>query len=114
VSDIGIRLDGLLLGMIMAAGAGLFAMIAAVSAVRALAFRPGPSRSWKVAARSSGLAFVHVLGLTLLVAYLGEYGTPIAGPDWIDWLSVPWLGFVLGGLALLVRSRTTTSLPGAD
>lgn len=106
MSDIGIRLDGLLLGMVVAAGAILFAAIAAVSAVRTLLTAPSAQRSWKIAARSLGLAFIHAVGLTILVIYLGEYGAPIEGADWLDWLSIPWLGFILIGLVLLVRSRT--------
>lgn len=113
VSDIGIRLDGLLLGAFMAAGAILFAVISAASTLRTLLTAPGSNRSWKIAGRSMGLAFIHAVGLMILVAYLDEYGAPIVGPDWIDWLSVPWLGFILFGVVLLVRSRTRPTTPAA-
>jgi GNAT superfamily N-acetyltransferase len=109
VSDIGIRLDGLLLGLVMAAGAIVFAVIAAVAALRTLMTKPASKRSWKVAARSSGLAIIHAAGLVILVFYLEEYGAPMVGPDWLDWLAVPWLGLIVLGLILLVLSRQRTA-----
>ena len=111
VSDIAIRLDGLLLGMVMAAGAILFALIAAISAVRSVLAAPGTNRSWHVARLSIGLASGHAAGLAILVVLLDEYGTPIEGPNWIDWLAVPWLGLILLGLVLLARSRARRAMP---
>jgi hypothetical protein len=107
VSDIAIRLDGLLLGMCMVAGAVLFAAISAAAALRTWT-KPKAKRSWKIAARSSGLAFINAVGLALLALYLSEYEAPAVGPGWIDWLSLPWLGSILFGLILLVRSRPRT------
>lgn len=111
MSDIGIRLDGLLLGTVMAAGILLFGILAAVSIFRTWLAAPGPRRSWKIAARSAGLALIHAVGLIILAIYLDEYGAPAEGPDWLDWLSVPWLGFILVGLVVLVRSRTRPPAP---
>ena len=113
MSDIGLRLDGLILGMVMAGGALLFAVIAAVLALRTLLTLPGPRRSWKIAARSIGLALINAAGLMILAIYLDEYGAPAEGPDWLDWLSVPWLGFILVGLVTLVRSRARPATPAA-
>jgi GNAT superfamily N-acetyltransferase len=108
VSDIGLRLDGLILGLVIAASAIMFAAISAVSALRTLLTKRAARRSWKIATRSLGFAIVYALCLIILVVYLDEHGAPIEGPDWLDWLSVPSLGFAVFGLVMLVRSRTRT------
>jgi hypothetical protein len=90
----------------MAVGAILFAVIAATATVRLLLNRHPAKKSWKIAARSLGLAAMNIIGLMILAGYLAEHGAPTAGPDWLDWISVPWLGLILLGLVLLVRSRS--------
>lgn len=104
MSDIGLRLDGLLLGALLAAGAVVFALVSAVAALRAVATASRRERSWRFAAQGMGIALAQAAALAVLIAYLAVYGTPAAGPDWIDWLTLPWLGFILVASALLLRS----------
>lgn len=111
VSDIAIRLDGLLLGMVIAAGGLLFLGIAIAAVLGTLLAPPSFARSWKIATLSMGLCLVHAAGLGILAIYLDSYGVPVAGPDWIDWLAIPWLGLVVSGIVLLVRTRRRIAAP---
>ncbi|MBW8841954.1 MAG: hypothetical protein JF608_09130 [Sphingomonadales bacterium] len=47
----------------------------------------------------------------LLAAYTDSRTSAPTGPDWIDWLAVPWLCFVLAGLVLLVRRLRRENRP---
>ena len=102
MSDISIRLDGLLLGMAILAGLGLFALIAFVSALRALLATPADRRSWRVTIRSLWLVLAHAVALALVIAY-ADRSAFHTGPDWIDWLAIPWAVFILAALILLFR-----------
>lgn len=105
MSDISIRVDGLLLFLLIVAGGAMFAAITALSALR-IWLRVAPNeRSWRIPAASSWLVLAHVIALTLLTIYLNIYDLPPTGPDLIDWLMVPWACFILAGLILLVRRR---------
>jgi len=105
VSDIAIRLDGLLLGLAIVAGGGIFVVAALISTVRALLTKPADKRSWKITSYSLWLILAHATALVLLAAYTDSRASAPTGPDWIDWLAVPWLCFVLVGLVLLFRLR---------
>jgi hypothetical protein len=105
LSDISIRVDGLLLLLLLVAGGAMFAAIAALSALWNLLGVAPDKRSWRIPASSLWLALAHVVALTLLAAYLNIYDIPSTGPDLIDWLTVPWACFMLAGLFLLVRRR---------
>jgi amino acid transporter len=105
MSDISIRVDGLLLALLIIAGGAMFAAIAALSALWILLRMPRNERSWRIPALSSWLVLAHVVALTLLTVYLNIYDIPPTGPDLIDWLMVPWACFILAGLILLVRRR---------
>lgn len=103
MSDISIRLDGLLFGFLLVAGAGIFAAIALLSALRALTTKTPRNRSWTMTRFSLWLVLAHAAALALLAAYTGSRDSAPTGPDWIDWLALPWLCLILAGLALLVR-----------
>jgi len=105
LSDISIRVDGLLLLLLIVAGGAMFAAIAALSALWVGLRVPPNERSWRIPAFSSWLVLAHVVALTLLAVYLNIHDIPPAGPDLIDWLTVPWACFMLAGLILLVRRR---------
>jgi len=106
MSDIGLRLDGLLLGMTVLAGGGLFLLIAIVSAVATLMTKRTDSGAWTVARYSAYLSLAHVMGFAILFVLVDHIRAP-TGPDWIDWLAIPWGCFILYGLILLVRWRRT-------
>jgi hypothetical protein len=105
LSDISIRVDGLLLLLLIIAGGAMFAAIAALSALWVLLRIPPNRRSWRIPAFSSWLVLAHVVALALLTVYLNIYDIPTTGPDLIDLLMVPWACFMLAGLILLVRRR---------
>ena len=112
MSDIDIRLDGLLLALLIAVGAGMFLVIALVSAVWTLWTTPAGVRSWKIARRGLCLALTQTAAFLVLLLYLDAAGSAQTGPDWIDWLAVPWAGLTLFGLVWLFRGRA--SPPRAD
>ncbi len=111
MSDISIRVDGLLLWLLIVAGGAMFAAIAALSALWILLKVPANKQSWRIPAVSSWLALAHIVALTLLTVYLNIYDIPPTGPDLIDWLMVPWACFILAGLILLVRRRRPRAGP---
>lgn len=103
MSDISIRLDGLLLGLVIVAGGGIFIVAALLSTLRALLKKPADKRSWTITSHSLWLVLAHAVALVLLAAYTDSHASVPTGPDWIDWLAVPWLCFILAGLILLFR-----------
>lgn len=111
MSDIAIRLDGLLLGLVLVAGGGIFVVTALLSAIRTLLTKPANKRSWTITSDSLWLVLAHAVALVLLAAYTDSQTSAPTGPDWIDWLAVPWLCFVLAGLVLLVRRLRRESNP---
>lgn len=102
MSDISIRLDGLLLGLVIVAGGGIFVVAALLSTLRALT-KPADKRSWKITSYSLGLVLAHGAALLLLAIYSDSRESAPTGPDWIDWLALPWFCLILAGLILLVR-----------
>lgn len=111
MSDIAIRLDGLLLGLVLVAGGGIFIVAALLSAIRTLLTKPADKRSWTITSDSLWLVLAHAVALVLLAAYTDSQTSAPTGPDWIDWLAVPWLCFVLAGLVLLVRRLRRENKP---
>lgn len=105
MSDISIRLDGLLLALVILAGGALFAVIALVAALRTLLAEPPGKRSWKIPSYSLGLVLAHVAAMMALIVYTDGNTSAPTGPDLIDWLAVPWFCFIVAGLVLLFRLR---------
>ncbi|CAN5432748.1 hypothetical protein BH10PSE14_BH10PSE14_26010 [soil metagenome] len=105
VSDIAIRFDGLLLGLFILAGAGIFGVIAFVAALRASLTRPSGKRTWKVMSYSLWLVVAHAAALALLLGYLRASDSVRTGPDWVDWLAIPWSCVILAGMVVLLRQR---------
>lgn len=103
MSDITIRLDGLLLGLVILAGMAIFAVTALVSALLTWQ-KPADGRSWTITSASLWLVLVHIGALAAVIVYMDGSGA-LTGPDWIDWLAIPWACFILAGLVLLVRYR---------
>ena len=103
MSDISIRLDGLLLGLLLIAGGGIFVITALLSTIRALTTKPADKRSWTMTSCSLLLILAHAAALLLLAVYTDSRESAPTGPDWIDWLTVPWSCLILAGLILLFR-----------
>jgi len=112
MSDITIRLDGLLLALVMLVGAGLFLLITLISAVRTLLAPPDAAHSWTRPLRGLGLALTQAAAFVVLLIYIDAAGSGQTGPDWIDWLALPWAGVMLAGLIWLFRGRAKP--PQAD
>ncbi|MGN6818547.1 MAG: hypothetical protein ACTHJR_07735 [Sphingomonas sp.] len=104
MSDISFRLDGLLLGMAIVAGGSLFLLIAIISALATLLADGTGVAAWRVPRTSFYLVLAHVVALLILILLVDRLRIP-TGPDWIDWLAIPWGGVILWGLIKLVRRR---------
>ena len=102
MSDISIRLDGLLLGLVIITGGGIFVVTALLSTIRALTKLAGKC-SWAITSCSLLLVLAHAAALLLLAVYIEIRESAPAGPDWIDWLTVLWSCLILAGLVLLFR-----------
>lgn len=114
MSDVAIRFDGLLLGLVILAGGGIFIVIALVSALRAWLTRPPGKRAWKVTAYSLWLVLAHAVALACVLGYLRASDSARTGPDWIDWLAIPWACIIVAGLVLLLRQRRLGHGEGQD
>ena len=113
MSDIAIRLDGLLLGLLIVAGGGIFVVTALFSTIRALMTKPADKRSWTITSYSLLLVLAHAAALLLLAIYTDSRESAPTGPDWIDWLALPWSCLILAGLALLFRQLWRENRRGA-
>jgi hypothetical protein len=104
VSDIGLRLDGLVLLATIALGAAIFVLIAAIAAVRTLVVRRPGGRAPRIA----GVAALLGLGsgvIFVLVAVVANTAPASDAPDWLDWMSLPYAAAFVAGIWLLVRLK---------
>jgi hypothetical protein len=108
MSDIAIRLDGLLLAAILIL-TGIVFILAALGFGIAAIGKPVGARSRRIAGRAAIFAGLNIAVFAVLIWYLDqprpEY-RPDA-PDWLDWLSAPWLLlFLAAGVWVLWPPRT--------
>jgi protein-S-isoprenylcysteine O-methyltransferase Ste14 len=104
MSDIAIRFDGLLFACVIAASGVLLLLVALGFAVHGHWAQTSKARS-KSIARACALGCLACLAsFAALVFYMETAGTPMSGPDWLDWITLPWLAIMLGGLVRLSRT----------
>ena len=105
MSDIGIRLDGLILAAAIALTTLIYMVIFAVSLIMAVCSEQHRSLRMRLAK----LALVHgAIGLACLVAviaFIDHRTAPLPPTDWIDWLAVPWIVLFCFGALRLIRCR---------
>jgi hypothetical protein len=98
MSDIAIRLDGLLFAGVLLLTGGVF-LLTALSCGIAAGAKPAGSRPARIAGRATILLAINAAIFGLLLWYFEqprpEYHAD--APDWLDWLSAPWLLFFLAG-----------------
>ncbi len=101
MSDVSIRLDGLVLLMAFGAGAMVYGSIALAGGVVAW-FRPASRRrAWRVSRAAGCMAVGTVLAGGLFFYTVDSPAT--SDVDWIDWLTVPWGLLFLAGCWGLTR-----------
>ena len=110
MSDIGLRLDGLILvGAIILSGI-VYAIVTGAALLAAWILGARRSSALRIAGRGAALTLVCAVVGMIAGAYLDRTSTPIAGPDVVDWLTVPWLLLFIGGCISLVRARRDTTV----
>jgi hypothetical protein len=103
MSDIAIRLDGLLLAAAIALTALLFAGLFVVALIMSAVQRERRARRISLAKGALLLAAVSAAALAALAIYLDCAPAPTSPVDWIDWLIVPWLGVALAAAVRLAQ-----------
>ncbi|MEP6784231.1 MAG: hypothetical protein ABI898_00655 [Sphingomonadales bacterium] len=103
MSDIAIRLDGLVLAVCLALGASVFLVIAMIAVLLGLSKRRVRSDIWKDARKPLLFGMLSAAILAGLFVYMEEVGSPVDGPDWIDWLSLVYLPLFIGGCVTVFR-----------
>ena len=104
MSDISIRLDGLLLGAFLVLVTFAYALIAAgfwLSVLRSTAARV---RRVRIARTATLFAMTGMIGVIATAVHI-DRATALTGPDWIDWLVLPASALFLIGCFRLYRLR---------
>jgi archaellin len=104
MSDVGIRLDGLVLLAISALGFVAFVLVAVVSGAVAIFRSKRTGRASRVAGLAALLGFASAIALAILLGYLKNNG-PAEGIDRVDWLSLPYAVACVAGGWFLFRVR---------
>jgi cytochrome bd-type quinol oxidase subunit 2 len=101
MSDIGIRLDGVVLLAAIAFGVVTYFAIALIAGGRWLANRTAHRRSGRMAAAALCAAVFQVIVFAVIFAAANE---PSTGPDIIDWVSIPYMLTCIAGYVVLART----------
>ncbi len=105
MSDISIRLDGILLLAGLLLGAAIYLLVALISAGVAFFDKTAKPRARRVAGESGLMAIGALLGLLILYGYLSEPYGVFFDSDWLDWVLVPWAIIFAIGCWRLTRIR---------
>ncbi len=103
MSDIALRFDGLLFCLVIIASCALLAVLALAFGGHARWGNNDQRRSARIARACAIGAGACLLSFVALVFYMDRVPRPITGPDWLDWLALPWAAILLGGLIRLAR-----------
>ena len=104
MSDISLRFDGLLFALAIVASGLLLAVAALLFAAHARWGKNGAAGSGRVARACAIGVVACLLSFAALATYMNEVPGPISGPDYIDWIALPWAAILLGGLVRLARA----------
>ncbi len=105
MSDIAIRFDGLILAGTLLIAAAVFLLLASGAALAAWRDQAGRARWFKAVRSAMSYALLNACGLIATCAYMAFSSPPAAGPDWIDWLTLPVVLLFAAGCASLIRSK---------
>ncbi|MBT2189216.1 hypothetical protein [Sphingobium nicotianae] len=104
MSDITIRLDGLIFCLIVIASGAVLTLLALGFAAHARWGSGDRQRSARIARACTLGVGACLLTFAALVVYLNSVSTPVTGPDWTDWAALPWCLILIGVLVRLARS----------
>jgi hypothetical protein len=103
MSDIAIRFDGLVLAACLAVGASVFFAIALVTVFIGLAKRRPNASILSDMRRPLLFSLLSATAFGAAIFYMEQSGPPTDGPDWIDWLSLAYLPFLVAGCWAIIR-----------
>jgi hypothetical protein len=91
MSDIAIRLDGLILLLALGIGTILYGLIAIAGSLTAFLKPPARQRAWRVTGAASAMAVGSALIGAWVFSRWADSDFSNAGVDWVDGLTVPWV-----------------------
>ena len=103
MSDISIRLDGLILLLALGIGTILYGFIAIAGSLTAFLKPPARQRAWRVTGAASAMALGSALTSLWFFFQWADSDFSNAGVDWVDWLTVPWVVLFALGCWVLAR-----------
>lgn len=103
MSDIALRFDGLLFCLVIIASGALLSVIGLAFGGHARWGKGNQRRSARIARACTIGVGACLLSFGALVFYMDRMPGPITGPDWLDWVALPWAAILLGGLIRLAR-----------
>ncbi len=104
MSDIAIRFDGIMLAASLILAAAIYLLIALCAG--AVWLRTGRRNRARQVARTSALfGVLYLAAVAVLVVHLNSASTPVSGPDWLDWLSLPSVVLFVIGCVVIARRQ---------
>ena len=107
MSDIGIRLDGLLLAAAIALTTLIYAVIILVALIVAACSEQQRAKGIGLAKLALMQGAVSLACLVAVIAYIDNRITPLPSTDWIDWIALPWIILFCLGVVRLFRYRNS-------
>jgi hypothetical protein len=113
MSDIAIRLDGLIFAGVLILTGTVF-LLAALGFGLAAIGKPAGARPRRIAGRAAVFVALNAAVFALLCWYFAQPRAEYRAdaPDWLDWLSAPWLLLFVGAGVWAMRPPRTK--PGSD
>ncbi|MDB5701467.1 MAG: hypothetical protein JWL66_1666 [Sphingomonadales bacterium] len=108
MSDIAIRFDGIFLAGFFVLAASAYFMVAIITLALNLWTKASPLFLPRVTRTALLFASFSLAGLTATVACMASTEMSVAGPDWLDWLTLPSIFLFSLGCVKLARRE-----PGA-
>jgi hypothetical protein len=103
MSDISIRLDGLVLLLALGVGAILYGLIAIGGSLTAVLNPASRKRAWRVTGAAAAMTLGTALAGVLFFSCWVDSDPVTSDVDWVDWLTVPWMILFIAGCWGLTR-----------
>jgi hypothetical protein len=105
MSDIAIRLDGIVLLAALLLGSAIYLLIVLSAIGIALCNNAAKPRAWRVARASGLMAVGTMFGFLILLYYWAKPYGIFFDAEWADWVAVPWGMLFIFGCWRLAKIR---------